>query len=84
MNTVPHLAFHFAIRFPDGLYYMGPRYKVTDALGRALPVKKQPRIDDPLHRGPKHQAYTYTYERACVVILQNKQVFAGCVVEKVL
>lgn len=84
MNIVPPLVFEYAIRFPDGLYFMGPRYQATDADGRAIPAKKQKKIYDPLNRGPKHAAYTYTEERACVVILQNRAAFEGCVVEKVL
>lgn len=85
MHTIPvELTFNYAIRFPDGLYYMGPRYKATDDAGKPIPTKKQPRIDDPLHRGPKNSAYTYTENRAYVVIVQNKQVFEGCVVERIL
>lgn len=84
MNKIPPMAFHYAIRNEQGLYYLGPSYKTTDGAGKVIPVKKQPRVDDPRDFGPKHRAYTYTYERACVVILQNKQVFAGCMVEKVL
>jgi hypothetical protein len=84
MNIVPPLVFEYAIKFPDGLYFMGPRYQATDADGRAVPVKKQRKIYDPLNRGPVQDAYTYTEERACVVIIQNREAFAGCVVEKVL
>lgn len=84
MNIVPPLVFEYAIKFPDGLYFMGPRYQATDANGRAVPVKKQRKIYDPLNRGPVEDAYTYTEERATVVIIQNRAVFAGCVVEKVL
>jgi hypothetical protein len=84
MNIVPPLVFKYAIRFPDGLYFMGPRYQATDSAGRAVPVKKQRKIYDPLNRGPAKDAYTYTEGRATVVIIQNREAFAGCVVEKVL
>jgi hypothetical protein len=84
MHTVPNLVFEYAIVFPDGLYYMGPRYRVTDAKGVALPVKKQTRMDDPLHRGPKVQAYTYTEARAYFLLDNNPAVFKGCKVERVI
>lgn len=76
--------FEHAIRREDGLFYLGPRYKTTDSAGKPIPVKKQPRIDDPRDFGPKHSAYTYAENRAYVVMKQNKEVFAGCVVEKVI
>lgn len=84
MNIVPPLVFEYAIKFPDGLYFSGPRYQATDADGRAIPAKKQKKIYDPLNRGPVAQAYTYTENRAHVVIIQNKEAFVGCVVEKVM
>jgi hypothetical protein len=83
MHALSNLTFSYAIVFPDGLYYQGPRYRVTDNKGVALPLKKQTRMDDPLHRGPKHQAYTYTEARAYQLIRDNKEVFAGCAVEQV-
>lgn len=75
MNQTPALLFEYAIKFPDGTYYQGPRY---DA--------KQKRLvhDNPSLRGPKHQAYTYTEHRAFVIITQNKETFEGCAIERVV
>lgn len=74
MHTIPPLAFHYAIRFPDGQYYLGPT--IVD--------KKGKRLNNPCHVGPKHHAYTYTEARAHNVIRDNPIVFSGCVVERVL
>lgn len=84
MNILPTFSFNYAIRFPDGLYFQGPVYQTTDADGKPIPVKKQPRVYDPKHRGPKNTAYTYTESRAHIVIMQNQIPFSGCVVERVL
>ena len=75
MQTVPtNFVFNYAIRFPNGQYYLGPT--IVD--------KKGKRVNDPNSLGPKHSAYTYTKARAHNVIAENPNVFAGCTVERVL
>lgn len=78
MHTTPAFVFEYAIRFPCGQYYKGPKF-VLNPDGRSKPT----RVDDPTHIGPKHQAYTYTQHRAHQLVDGDRFVFAGCTVERV-
>lgn len=75
MNIVPtHFVFNYGIRFPDGQYYLGPRWTEAKIL------KDQKRIDDPMHRGDKSKAYTYMKARAYAVVANNPKAFEGCTI----
>ncbi len=79
MQTVPQeLIFNYAILFPSGLYYLGPKWS------NAKTLRDQKRIDDPAHIGPKNRAYTYTEMRAHAVMAANPLVFARCTVVRLL
>lgn len=76
MNSVPTLAFHFAIQFPDGLWYYGPTWSGTG--------KQAKRWSAPENRGPVSHTYTYTEDGARRSILAGGRAFEGCTVVRVL
>lgn len=79
MNIVPtHFVFDYAIRFPDGQYYLGPKWS------NAKVFKEQKRIDDPTHRGPRKHAYTYMKARAYALIASSPELFEGCTIVRLL
>lgn len=78
MNIVPGFIFEYAIRFPCGQYYLGPKFVHDKGLS------KPTRVDSPTHIGPKKDAYTYTQHRAHQLVDSDRATFAGCVVERLV
>ena len=75
MNIVPtHFVFNYGIRFPDGQFYLGPRWSDAKVL------KDQKRIEDPSHRGPRSKAYGYMKARAYGIIANSPKLFEGCTI----
>jgi hypothetical protein len=76
MNKVPPMAFHYAIKFPDGMWYYGPTWTGVG--------KKAKRHAQHEHRGPIPHSYTYTETAAHLAIKNGGVEFEGCTVHRVL
>ena len=72
------LVFQWAIKFPDGQYFLGCEY-IRDGDGERTSKKVYRRAN----RGPITQAQTYAMCRAEVLIIQHPEAFAGCVAERI-